>query len=1186
MKNSSWVKAAGLVSLAALAVAVPAAFHFLSRQSGAPTLHRTSARPGFSLSSRPSGQPRIAQWAGAYGNLPLGFEANIGQSDPRVRYLARGTGYQLFLTNREVVLALGRKDTSNVSRLDRPTGSRAPAPHISVVTMLLDSANPSPEITGVDRLPGKTDYFIGNDPKKWHTDVPSYAGVRYHDVYPGIDLLFYGKRSRLEYDLEVSPGTDPSAIALRFTGARSLRLNSAGNLVAKISGGQVELEKPAAYERVAGVRKPVSVRYALLSGNRVKFAIADYDPRAPLVIDPVVNYATYVGATGDDQATAVAVDPAGDAFICGFTDSINFTNLQSSSGSFDPGPNSSGNYEAFVAELNPTGTALEYFSLLGAGQGTGANSGDRANGIAIDSSDNIYLTGSTFSPNFPVAGNAVQNTPPATILANGTTFVSVINPTISGTLGLAYSTFLGGSASPGGDVGRAIAVDASRFIYVTGKTSVSGLATVGAAQATNNSLSGGNAFLAEINPTPPGTNSLLYYSYIGGSTGDTGFGVAVAPSGGIAYITGQTLDTDLPTKNAFVSTLAANSKGVGFFEVIDTTQSNPAASLLYATYFGSISGTGGGDQANAIALDPNNRAYITGITSSTDFFTTAGAFQATLAGTSNAFLDVFDATKAGTPSLDYASLIGGSNVDGGNGIAVDDSAAAYIAGSTTSPNFPITNGALQPTLPNTTGAGFVAKLNPAGTGSADLVYSSFLGGSTNDNATAITINTSSNGSITTYVAGSTASIDFFPISQTNAHFLATYQGGPHDAFMASLQLIPGVSAQPTALNFQTQLFPPPITYPFQTVTLTNNTHSTASLSSYGVGTASFKAAPDATAGCSQTQTLPAGSSCVIDVFFVPTKSEATTPPTTVNDVLTIDDSLSNSPQQSVALTGLATNSSGVTAISPTTVAFGQVFVATTNGATSTTSTGTTQTVTISNPGNANLTISGVTILPAGTVFTQTNSCGTLPAALAPGAKCTVTVTYTPVSPVTSNATLSINASDSTVPYKIALSGSGVGYALTAPATLTVNAGSSGTLTLTMTPLGGFTGTVALTCTGVPTNASCTISPTSVAASDGITAQSATVTIGASGLLAPRPSKRKPPILPRQFLLLALTAIALSLLLRARRLRTRLGLALATGLFLVLAACGGGAVTAGTYTITLTGTSGTATQSITFSLTVS
>src|SRR5580692_4746256 len=429
-------------------------------------------------SAQPATQLSVAQKenvANGYGKLPLAFEANQGQTAPEVRYLAHGQSYQLFLTNQEAVLTLRQPATSGAksSKGVSPVAARAhrksnAALKTSVLRMHFDGANPAAEIAGTKQLPGKTNYFVGNDPKKWHTDVPSYEAVCYRGVYPGVDVLFYGREQRLEYDFVVAPGADPKAIALGISGARKLHIDSRRDLVMSVPGGNVMLQKPLIYQEVNGERREIAGNYVIGSDRRIRFAVAGYDHTQPLTIDPILDYSTFIGGTGTfgDLATGVALDAAGNAYLVGATPSTDFPQMNPEPAT--PPADIAADGTAFVAELNPTGTALLYSTYLG-GSGS-ANGGEFGEGIAVDTATpaNVYVTGDTFSPDFPVSTNAFIGQPgPAGTPNGGSAFVTKLNPSLTGAAQLIYSTYLGGDTF---DDGHGIAVDTTGNVYVVGVT--------------------------------------------------------------------------------------------------------------------------------------------------------------------------------------------------------------------------------------------------------------------------------------------------------------------------------------------------------------------------------------------------------------------------------------------------------------------------------------------------------------------------------------------------------------------------------------------------------------------------------------------------------------------------------------------------------------------------------------------
>ncbi len=327
--------------------------------------------------------------------------------------------------------------------------------------MQLEGANPSPDIAGVDGLPARVNYFIGNDPKKWHTDVPAFSRVKYAGVYPGVDLVFYGNQRRLEYDFIVAPGADPKAIQLKIVGAQKMRVNAHGDLVLSVPGGEVELQRPLIYQNVRGERREIPGNYTIDGLHRVSFSVLSYDRSAPLILDPVLSYATYLGGTATDTGNAIAVDGSGDAFVAGSTLSTDFPAGTNGGVTAAPSPNLGA---SFVAELDPTGASLLYSTYL-AGSTSGLAEG--AFGVALDPSGNVYVTGLTYATDFPTTpANAFT---PAPLAANtlGTAYLTKLNPTLSGLSALIYSTYIAGT---GGDYGNGVAADAAGNAYVAGET--------------------------------------------------------------------------------------------------------------------------------------------------------------------------------------------------------------------------------------------------------------------------------------------------------------------------------------------------------------------------------------------------------------------------------------------------------------------------------------------------------------------------------------------------------------------------------------------------------------------------------------------------------------------------------------------------------------------------------------------
>ncbi len=596
-------------------------------------------------------QARVSE---SYGKLPLSFEANKGQQDGQVQFLSRGSGYNLFLTNREAVLVLSKPEKPAPRPARNATRAiSSPESKPTALRMQLIAANPAGKVTGEEELPGKVNYFIGHDPAKWRTDVATYARVRYEEVYPGVDLVYYGNQGQLEYDFVVAPGADPSHIRLKVAGARKMYVNGQSQLVVQTAGGSVRWNKPSVYQQAHDQRHAVEGKYVLRRDHEVSFEVAAYDTARPLIIDPILVYSTYLGGSNSDYGGhGIAVDTSGNAYVTGQTYSSDFPTTP---GAFQTTKNDDKHFsEAFVTKLNPTGTGLVYSTYLG---GSGI---DYGYGIAVDTSGNAYVTGYAGS-DFPTTPGAFQTT------YGGDTdaFVTELNPTGSA---LVYSTYLGGSTGDisAADYGYAVALGTAGNAYVTGKTYSSDFPTTpGAFQTTHGVFE--DAFVTELNPTG---SALVYSTYLGASGSDYGNGIAVDTSGN-AYVTGYTYSSDFPTTpGAFQTTF-----GGGFTDAFVTELNPTGTGLVYSTYLG---GSGSGyDRGQAIAVDTSGNAYVAGDTDSSNFPTTPGAFQRTNAGEDDAFVTKLNPTGTG---LVYSTYVGGPGVDFGLGIGVDTSGNAYVAG--------------------------------------------------------------------------------------------------------------------------------------------------------------------------------------------------------------------------------------------------------------------------------------------------------------------------------------------------------------------------------------------------------------------------------------------------------------------------------------------------------------------------
>jgi len=677
-----------------------------------------------------------ARLAENYGRLPLRFEANRGQArgseptDHAVQFSAHGTGYALYLTNTEAVLAL------------RPSASSA---HADVVRMQLSGAHSSLAAEGLDQLPGASNYLIGNDRSQWHTDVPAYAKVRYAHVYDGIDLVYYGNQQQLEYDFVVAPYVDTSPIRLHFDGAQTVRLDPAGNLVISAAGGQIAFHKPVVYQLENGHRRAIAGSFKLLADNSVGFTVGGYDHAQPLVIDPTLVYSTFLGGSTSDTMNAIAVDSSGNAYLTGITASADYP--------VTTGALKTTFSTAFVTKLNPTGTALLYSTFLG-GSGSSAG-GDTARDIAVDSAGDAYITGSTYSTNFPTTTGAYQTTNKAAAGSAPTSFISKLNP--AGTA-LLYSTYLGGSRS---DYAYSIAIDSSGDAYVAGGAYSGDFpVTTGVVQSTNLSYAdyGWNLFVTKLNPAG---SALLYSTYLGGS-GDYGSPNTVLlaiDTSGDAFVATTVLSKDFPvTAGAFQT--KNNATGEGNMTI---SKLNPTASkLIYATYLGGSSSGYGDDTPYGLAVASSGNAFLSGTTWETNFPTTTGAFQATNKtggnGPAAGFVTKINATGTALIYSTYLSGSGGVSGDRARALAFDSSGDVFVTGSADSTDFPVTSNAYQKTNPaafNNGAVVFLTELNPTGAG---LIYSTYFGGANSfgDTGTAIALGAGG----TVYLTGWTGASNF------------------------------------------------------------------------------------------------------------------------------------------------------------------------------------------------------------------------------------------------------------------------------------------------------------------------------------------------------------------------------------------------------------------------------------------
>jgi Beta-propeller repeat len=737
---SKWIAAIAMLTVAAAGVAMFSA----SGAKNVQAMHQSANKSQPTVSAEQRGRVRASLDA-----LPLAFEANQGQTDPLVKYTARGNGYSVFLTASDAVFAI----TSAKHSAARP--SRIPGTHSqpqttekvqsAAIDMRLVGGNLKPEIAAGNEVPGVINYYSGSDPKNWHTGVKQYSSVSYRDVYPGVNMVFHGAQRQLEFDFVVSPGADPKTIGLGFKGAQKLATDASGNLVLASSAGDVVLHKPVAYQEKDGKREIVEAAFQVKSGNEVRLNLGAYDRGQELVIDPTLTYATYLGGSGEDEIFGIALDGSANIYVAG---QMNSPNFPAHIGTIS----NVGNFDAFVTKISASGATLDFTTLI-AGAGI-----DSALGVAVNGTS-VYVVGNTSSAAFP----ATKTLGPA---GGQDAFVASLDST-AGTAN--YVTRIGGT---GTESGNAIAVDSSGFAYIGGETDSTNFPTASAIQNTNAGILDG--FVAKLDQAG---STLVFSTYLGGTNSDLVTALALALDGSNVYVGGITQSTDFPTTTGVLQTAG---KGAGDSFVTEVKADGSA--LMYSTY---LSGTGT-DELLGIAVDSAGEAYVTGNTNSSDF-PTANAAQTSNAGGNDVFVSKLNATGTG---LIFSTYFGGTLDEAGTSIALDAFGDAYVTGRTSSSGFPVSGSPFQGTLSGTVDA-FITEFSSTGF----VVYSSFLGGTGVENSIAgdasqgpigaVAVDSSSNA----YLAGGTASTTGFTVMSPLA-CCGAYAGGLSDGFVAKVGAAP------------------------------------------------------------------------------------------------------------------------------------------------------------------------------------------------------------------------------------------------------------------------------------------------------------------------------------------------------------------------------------------------------------
>jgi len=727
-----------LVAISAVTIGIAARFREVRHFAGNAASSSTANTPVASLSAEQQGHIRTSLDA-----LPLAFVANQGQTDPQVKYIARGNGYSVFLTANDAVFAVSSVQHSGVRSLRKPGATRLQADEkirTGAIDIHMVGGNAKPDVVADGELPGIVNYYAGSDRKNWHTGVKQYASIEYRDMYPGVDMVFHGARRQLEFDFRVRPGADANAIELGFEGARNPLTDGSGNLILASSAGDVVLHKPVAYQEKDGKREIVEAAF-LVKGNEVGLQLGSYDRARELVIDPTLTYATYLGGSGEDEIFGIAVDGSGNMYVTGQMASPNFPahiGTVSNTGTLD----------AFVTRVNAAGTGIDFTTVI-SGDGI-----DAAFGIAVSGSA-VYVVGTTTSATFP----STKTLGPG---GGHDVFVASLSST---TGGANYVTRIGGT---GTESGNAIAVDGSGNAYIGGETDSDDFPTASPIQGTFGG--GDDGFVAKLNAA--GT-ALTFSTYLGGTNGDLVTGLALDGSNNV-YVGGITASSDFPvTTGAFQTT----GKGGGDSFVMQIKADGSAG--LYSTYFGGSSQ----DSILGIAVDAAGEAYITGLTDSTDL-PTANAAQSTLKGANDIFVSKLSADGTG---LIFSTYYGGTLDDEATGIALDAFGDAYVTGRTLSSDYPTGGSPFQATQNGASADAFVTEFSNTGF----VVYSSYLGGtgvenSLSGNSTqaaigAVAVDSSSHA----YLAGGTASTTGFPVTSALS-CCGAYAGGLSDGFIAKV----------------------------------------------------------------------------------------------------------------------------------------------------------------------------------------------------------------------------------------------------------------------------------------------------------------------------------------------------------------------------------------------------------------
>ncbi|HTU41262.1 MAG TPA: choice-of-anchor D domain-containing protein [Candidatus Aquilonibacter sp.] len=953
-----------------------------------------------SLSAQQTGPAQVpnAQGIKNFGRLPLTFEANRGQTSGQVKFLSRGKGYTAFLTAGGMVLNLRTSRAEAASKSGNPLQPQQAAS--ATLQFHLVGANQNPKVIGENLQPGRVNYFLGKDPSKWQTNLPTYGKVRYKNVYPGIDLVYYGNHQQLEYDFAVAPGSDPRQIQFEIKGTTDIALDDQGDLVLNVNGSKLHFQSPVVYQESNGQRVRVAGGYAMKDSSHIGFQVANYDSNKTLVIDPVLEYATYLGGSGTDQPAGIAVDNSGNVYVSGYTDSANFPLATL-------GALPTSTYHVFVAKLDSTGSNLVYADYIG------GNSDDYGVALALDSANEVYVTGATQSSNFPVV-NGYQSQQPGPY----TGFLSKLSADGSA---LIYSTYLGGNNY---DQPAGIGIDSLGEAYVAGYTESQNFPVANAYQpaalANQAGMYGVYGFLTKFSADG---SSLVFSTYLEGNSNVeedgccwvppyNGISALAVDGSGNAYVAGATDTYNFPvTTGSYLTTNSTpQNDNVSF-----VSKFNSAGGLDYSTYFYASSGYP--VSVTAMAVDGTGSAYITGTAYSDPTFpvtSTSICDPGTQGfGCSFAFVTKFDPTGA---KLLYSTFLGLNNQATPQSIALDENNDAYILSSSSSATFSEVNGI--EAYDNDDDV-LLVEIDPSG---SSQLFATYLGGSGDDEPAGVAVDSNNN----IYVAGSTDSVDLPTTSGAFQSLLA----GTGNAFIAKIgaESAAAVSVNPGSLQFSALAVGS--TSDAQTVLLRNM--GTAALSVSSV-TANGDFAQTNNCGSS----VPAASSCTISVTFTPTAQGAR------SGSVVVQDDAAGAPS-SIALSGVgeggsSSNPAPDAVLTPSSMAFLSVPVGHSSSP---------QSVTLTNAGNASLTTSGIQMTGD---FSETDNC---PTTLSAGAACTINIVFTPT--VEGNRSGSLTVSEKSSVQTASLTGVGSAASVqVSPAALTfasvqVSSSSSSTVQVSNT----------------------------------------------------------------------------------------------------------------------------------------